>query len=206
MVMADKVVEKLNEGTISARRARPGETMMELSRIVAAVSTEKAAVTECTQTVLVQVLAPGSFGASQCEDKALEVAEVLQQMNCQVDVGSCSLDGRTGLFTVPVRAVFILNPVTVYLAGERLNYLTAFRSQRGLEGIVDDISIADWTFRVEEFFPAGVAPGASAEEPFTIVTDHLRLGGCSLTFWQRISEPGGIRQIREGTASNWLLE
>lgn len=204
--MADQVVEKLNEGTVSARRAWPGETMMEPSRIVAAVSTEKAAVTDCTQTVLVQVLAPASFGAARCEDKALEVAQVLQGMNGQANVGSCAFDGRTGLFSVPVRAVFILDPVTVYLAGAKLEYLTAFRSQRGLEGIVDDINVADWTFRVEEFFPAGVAPGPAAAEPFTIKTDHLWLGGCNLTFWQRISEPGGVRQIREGTAVSWLLE
>ena len=203
------VVDMLMEGGVSAAPARPEKTMLIIHTPVAAVSIEKVDTVEGSVTVLVEVVAPMQSGAERCQERALAVCSILSANGAECVQGDCTFNGRSALFCSPVSARFYgtadangwtPRPSYTLTLGETvLKYMTAFSAEQ--------VKTADgepWVFTFEEFLPMGAQETEAPKEMFSLQlssagqTEYFH--GCLMTERRRILSPGGIRQIRKGTA------
>lgn len=216
-------LDALKAGGFRADYAYPGQRVPAITDVVAAVSLKTADLSEDTTVVLVNVLCPADMGGAACEAAALEAGSILQEIGGKCTVFACEFDGRTGLFSARVEAVFAPEPepepepdpepepetqaiISCTLGLAKLWHTVSFTTEREVTSLIPAISDAAWHFRLEEFFPADTAEEAWPEEPFHVINGKEILLDCTWTSHRRIREPGGIRQIREGVAGSRSTE
>lgn len=201
-LILDQAVGVLRDAGIRAERAYPGGGMPAITDIAAAVSLKEAQLRQKTVTALVTVLAPASMGAAACEEAALAAGETLRQLGAQCSVEACQFDGRTGLFSAAVTAVFA-ESVEITLGSAKLKHVVSFAAWREVDEEITDIDGVYWYFRLEEFFPWGESEEAAPGEPFTLVNGNESYTDCRWMSQKRTTEITGIRQIREAVVGRW---
>lgn len=143
-------------------------------------------------------------GGIVCEDQALEAAAVLEGIGAICQVGKCSFDGKSGLFSLSILARWVEEqeeepepetppaqepeegPPTVLFNGEVLPYVTAFSALRSSEVVVS-VGAADgiWTLTVEEKIPLAEVGFGMPTSNFTLA---VRRGSMEETFRQCYQE------------------
>lgn len=215
MGIVDYVITLLSDGGIQADKAWPADVMTLAQVPVAAVSLEEADRKKGTATVMVEMVCNFRSGAAACQRKALEVYEILTNSGASCLQGKCSFDGKSSLFSVPVRAVFYgvakadsWEPVVkprVKINAVQLEYLCGCTIERAKDEEYPKLSEAPWQFTLEEFFPGGITEPEEVQDPFTLTVfcNGMRESyhDCVVTQHQRVVEETGIRQIRKGTAA-----
>ncbi len=203
------VVDLLVAGDVLAAPAQPDEKMLTIQTPVAAVSIEKMDTVEGSVTMLIEVVGPMDGGAEFCQECALKVCSILSANGAECVQRDCTFNGRSALFCVPISARFYgtadadsWTPRPAYTAtlGETaLAYMTGFSAEQVIAGEGEP-----WTFTLEEFLPMGAQETEAPKEMFSLQlsspaqTEYFH--GCLMTERKRILSPGGIRQIRKGTA------
>lgn len=200
------VVQALCDAGIPTQRAMPAGKMGTISQTVATVHLLSADIRNKTVTVLTTVLSPAQLGAAACEEAALDAGEVLNQLGGKCSVGSCTFDGRTGLFSVEITAMFQAQTPRIVIGEQLLTHVVAFTSWRSLDEEVTDWYNAKWNFRLEEYFPMGEEEDANPTGTF-LLTHVCELGtenyiDSTWTYQRRVWDASGIRQIRLGVAGN----
>lgn len=99
-----QAVGYLTAAGIRADRGYPGKRMPHLTGPVAAVNIRQA--TDGKLTLTAAVCGPMTQGGAVCEDTAAKVAAAWTAAGALCSYGDCSFDGRSGLFTVTVQAVW----------------------------------------------------------------------------------------------------
>lgn len=201
------VEDTLREAGFRVCRGWPGTGIPDITDVTAAVSLHAARFPEESATVRVTVLAPGKLGVECCQRTAWEIGEILAEQGAECGVAACEFDGKTGLFSVPVTAVFrqtAAETIVVKIGAVVLGHAVSFTAQRTVSKTVTSLEDADWSFRLEEFFPAGEAEEETPAEPFTVTNGKELYQNCTLTFQKRVREAGGTRQIREGVATSLI--
>lgn len=174
-------IEALQEAGIRAERGFPGELAKAISGPVAAVTVEHS---DQKQICLaVTVYGPGNQGGRVCEEMAQTVAQVLRQKRGRCQVGSCSFDAETGLFSVKVSAVWMESlHNAVQIDNATLAYTTHFSAvqtrqvqqvtdaETGEKSVVNEEVI--WTVAIEEFLPFREVMVVDHKESFTLRVKH----------------------------------
>lgn len=203
-LILERAVQALKEAGIPAERAAPARKMAAITGPVAAVSLQSADIRNKQLTVLTTVLSPAAPGAAVCEETALEAGEILSKLGGKCSVAKCRFDGRTGLFSVEVTALFSTEVPKITIDGKEMKHVLAFTSWRTLDDTVTDWTEAKWNFRLEEYFPMGESEDANPTLPF-ILTHTCENGTESYmdstwTYQRRVWDASGIRQLRLGVA------
>ena len=207
----ERVIAVLIAGGIPADRACPGGGMPKLTKIGAAVSLQEMDMAEKTMTVQVLILCPAVLGAAACEDTAMEAARLMGTIGGRARVLSCSFDGQTGLFQVAVRTQFFAGTLpaeNVDLAIEDLPvpYVVSFTASREVSREEPELYDTPWVFTMEEWIPGDATELRSFAMPFEMVLNGKETySECVFTSQKRILLPDGIRQIREGTATQRIM-
>ena len=102
----DAVVGALTAGKLQTMRAYPGNQIPELTGPSCAVSI--GLMNEKENKVMVTVLSPAVLGGSVCENAALKVGSLLENMGSISIDGPCYYDARSDLFYMKV---FVSVPV-----------------------------------------------------------------------------------------------
>lgn len=198
------VLQGLLAAGISARRGMPGEKLCEISESVAAVSLKQADMRKKTMTVLVTVFSPADLGAEACEEKAMQVGQVLTGLGGKCSVGSCRFDGRLALFFTEVTGEFATEIPKITIDNLMLTHVLAFTSWRNVDDIVTSWSDTKWNFRLEEYFPMGEGEEVDPVGAFTLVhTSHNgteTYSNATWTYQRRVWDASGVTQIRLGVA------
>lgn len=193
--------------------ASPGRVMPEISEPVIAINLEHLDTADLTMTIRVTVVSPLALGARSCEDEALKVCRILQEIGAQCVMEPCQLNAKTELFYVPVMASFQGNVLDtdwdadsackVKFGSINLYTVVSFSAWRETDATADTIQEAVWKFRIEERMD-GIKSEIEPTEPFTmtvIFEDAKEVyGECALTSQKRVIADGYLLQIREGTA------
>lgn len=208
LVIISTAVSALKNAGFRVRRAYPGETIPAITDVVAAVQLAQMDLTEGSSTVEAKILCPHAMGASACEDAAVEAAEALQAAGFKSRVEAVTYDGRTGYFCANCSARmqehwFAATYIPLKLGSIEQNWVVSFTAKRATDETNTDLGSAPWIVRLEQFFPTGVAEDKDpSSATFTLTNGSEVYNGCKWTSHQRITESGGIRQIREGTATS----
>lgn len=193
--------------------ANPGRVVSEISEPVIAVNLEQLDTDKLTMTIQVTVVSPVSLGARACENEAVNVCRILQDVGAQCVLKPCQLNAKTEVFSVPVLVNFrgnVWDPdwqasdvCRVKFGSVNLNTIVSFSAWRETSDTADVIQTAVWKFRVEERLE-GIRSTPEPTEPFTMTVNFLKkqevYEGCALTFQKRVIGDGQLIQVREGTA------
>lgn len=193
--------------------ASPGRVMPEISEPVVAVNLEHLDTEKLSMTIRVTVVSPLALGARACENVAVNVCRILQELGAQCKLEPCQLNAKTEHFCVPVMASFqgsILD--TGWKAGDaclvkfgsvNLQKVVSFYAWREKNPEINSLEQAQWQFHVEERMEA-IKPETMPSEPFTLTVQWENgqevFGECILTLQKRVIQDGYLFQIREGTA------
>lgn len=194
--------------------ASPGRIMPEISEPVIAVNLEHLDTEELTMTIRTTVVSPLALGARACEDEALKVCRILQDVGAECTLEPCQLNAKTEVFFVPVMAKFQGNILDtgwqadqicrVKFGSVNLYRIVSFSVWRETGSDADTLSAAVWKFRVEERMD-GIKSEIEPTEPFTMTVmfeDAQEVyGECALTYQKRTISDGYLLQVREGTAA-----
>lgn len=197
-----KVIEVLNGAGLPAGRGFPAGKMPHLTAPVARVTLRQ--VTEDVTSVNVQIYGPLSLGGTACEDAAAVAAQALAALGGQWQIGSCSFEGRSGTFQLPVVVSFaratpqMLLP-RVEIGGEAVanvvDVSTGFTAALAADG--ETTGEKRWTVTVEDLTDE---PGEPLADGFTVAV--LRSGQretYSSCCWAKITTMAaaeGIRRVR----------
>jgi len=198
--------------------ASPGRIMPEVTEPVIAVNLEHLDTQKLTMTVCATVVSPLALGARTCEDEALKVCRILQDVGAECTLEPCQLNAKTEVFFVPVMAKFqgnILNDswsagrmCRVKFGSTNLQRIVSFSAWRETDEEAATLRAAVWKFRVEERME-GIMPETEPAEPFTMTVtfeDEKEIyAECALTYQKRTIADGFLLQIREGTAKTRTL-
>ncbi len=220
--IVDFVIDTLKNNGVRAECARPAGNLMTVHDVVAAVSILRMEQEKQCLTVQVDVICPDDYDAKQCEDRALQICQILQGTGGVCRQESCAYLSTSRVFRIPVRVSYhgqlLQNvwegrpEVLVTVGGEYLDYMVSFTAERVYpkpsEGTTPSpppvTQEETWNFRLEEYYPAGAEEPPTVREPFSI---SLQCGnaievynGCVLTGFKRVTDASGIRQIRTGTS------
>lgn len=99
-------VNTLRTEGFPVRHAYPGETTYEIDRVVAAVEVAEVDQEKNTSTIRINVLAPASMGAEECECDALDMCYVLGVAGAVCKMHGCQFLKEANLFLVTISAVF----------------------------------------------------------------------------------------------------
>ncbi len=199
-------LQALKNGGFRAEYGYPGRKLPEIENVAATVNLHSADLQQDTQTVLVQIMAPAGLGAVACEEGALNAAALLQDIGGKCTVSACTADSRTGLLSAAVTAVFPVRGLKIVLGTQALPYAVSFTSGREVSETITDLSVADWSFRLEEFYPPDAEEPADPGDSFDLwVGEKEYYGACTFVSEQRITDGTGTRRIREGTALAWKI-
>ena len=106
MIMGRKritqVIDALQALGIRADRGYPGTGMPYPDAPVVAVSLQEQTRERFTLAVRIYCTAPQ--GGIFCEDRAMDMVPVLENLGADCTVGACGFDGKSGLFSVCVQA------------------------------------------------------------------------------------------------------
>lgn len=208
LVIINTAVSALKNAGFKVQRAYPGETIPAITGVVAAVQLAGMDLTDGNSAVEAKILCPHALGASACEDAAVEAAEVLQAAGFKSRVEAVTYDGRTGYFCANCSASkqehwFATTYIPLKLGDLEQNWVVSFTAKRATDETNTDLGSVPWTVRVEQFFPTGeIEDKNPSSATFTLTNGSEVYNGCKWTSHQRITEAGGIRQIREGTATS----
>ena len=203
-VILENAVQALRTAGFDTERGFFGAGIQRITGPVCAVNLQSAALFSGSCTVTVRVLSPAELGAEDCEDAALQAAQALRGDASACHVGRCSFDGRTGLFSVEITAVFLTDLPSVTLGTTAMKYVRSFTSWRTGENDGVNWSAEPWEFQIEEYIPLGCEEQEFPEENFTV--SYTRDGKTegylesSWTYRKRQQDAGGLRQIWRGTA------
>lgn len=96
------VIEALTNAGFRAERGYPGKGMPYPDGPVVAVSLQEQ--TADRFTLAVRLYCTVELGGIVCEDRALDMVPVLENLGADCTVGACSFSGKSGLFSVCVLA------------------------------------------------------------------------------------------------------
>lgn len=210
----NQVINALQVAGLRTARGYVPSAMPEPSEPVAAVYVQEMTQQACK--VAVAVYTTAAQGGVLCEDRALDVMQQLQKLGAQCRMGSCSFDGRTGLFSVVVTAAFQqLLPFGVLIDGQRQAYATklsiaqcaqVYRVTDPDTGVATTSSVEEgWEITLVEQLPENTPPEPRAKESFTFTVQHP--GGVEQyvqCHWQRCTlerTPEGMHRTR--VARTW---
>ena len=214
----NEVIEALQSAGIRADRGYPNTGMPYPSAPVVAVNLHSQSAEEVALAVTVYCSVADS--GILCEDKALEVAAVLEGIGAVCQVGSCSFSGKTGLFSATVLTKWVEEteeeeeapatqpaevPPTVLFNDEALPYATGFSAQRSAE--VSSVGAADgvWTVTVEELIPLESVTFGAPTEKFSLAVQRDSMtetySNCYLETLLRRETSQGLYQKR--VAKTW---
>lgn len=205
-----QVVSLLSAGGVRAEAAFPADRITRIVTPVAAVSLGEVDQEKSTVTALVEVLGPKESGGYACQQKALEVCNILADAGAVCRQGGCNFLSKGNVFRVQVEAVFsTAEPFTIATGEMVLSYASGFSAEQKVDSTYTSLQNALWEFTVEEFFPWGVQDTLGVEEPFQL---DVRCAGnieryeeCTWTERKRVAEKTGIRQTRKGKANSRIL-
>ncbi len=221
--IVDFVIDTLKNNGVRAECARPAGNLMTVQDVVAAVSILRMDQEKQCITVQVDVICPDKYDAKRCEDRALQICQVLQRTGGVCRQENCTYMSTVRAFCIPVWVSYhgqLLRDVwegwpelLVTVGGEYLMYMVSFTAERvypkPAAGTTPSPPAATqeetWSFRLEEYYPAGAEEAQTVKEPFSI---SLECGdasevysGCVLTGFKRVTDASGVRQIRTGTSN-----
>ena len=207
-LIVEKAVSALKNAGFRTQRAYPGSKIPAITQVVAAVQIAEMDFVTDKSTLEVKLLCPHSLGAAACEDDAILAAQALQGVGFSCRIGAVEFDGRAGIFCISCRAslqeyesgaVFI--PFKIGAVNQ--NWVVSFSAQRIADETNPELTNIPWTVRLEQFFPIGsIEDTDPTGGTFTLTNGSEIYHGCKWTSHQRTTEAGGIRQIREGTATH----
>ena len=96
------VIEALRSAGFRAERGYPGKALPYPNAPVVAVSLQEQTGQRFTLAVRIYCAAPQ--GGILCEDRALDMVPVLENLGADCTVGQCGFDGKSGLFSLCVQA------------------------------------------------------------------------------------------------------
>ena len=96
------VIAALQSAGFRAERGYPGKGMPYPDAPVVAVSLQEQTRERFTLAVRIYCAAPQ--GGIFCEDRAMDMVPVLENLGADCTVGACGFDGKSGLFSVCVQA------------------------------------------------------------------------------------------------------
>lgn len=217
-----KVLNTLDDAGILADTAYPGGKMPNISEARCAVCLERMDHTQRTATVLVTVMVPVQLGGGACEDTAIRVGTLLEQMGGVCVQEECRFNGYADAFYIRVLGTFrgaaameswgSTSDFEVQLGGEVLKNAVSFKAEQAVDQVTGTpLSTSVWTFRIVEEFGRGEAPGTSPAEPFNVYVVRTagteRYGECTWIACQLENTSTGLRQIRTGISkSRTMLE
>lgn len=211
------VIEALTEAGIEAQAAYPGGMMPNITAARAAVSLEKLDHTARSGTVLVTVMVPVSLGGSVCEDTAVRVGKLLEEMGGICTQEGCKFNGYADAYYIRVLGTFYGGAVmdgwntaadfTVTAGIQPLANTVSFRAEQAVDTLTGTpLDTSVWTFRLVEEFGRGQAPVPSPTEPFTLTITRTsgieNYNECTWTAVELENTPTGLRQIRKGVAKS----
>ena len=196
--------QALHMDNIQAESGYPSEKYQDITEPVCRVNLKAVEMFSGKYTVAVQVVSPATLGAEGCEQMAHRAAKELMNDANECQIGPCSFDGRTGLFSMEITAIYETDAPKIQLDGTSMKYVRTFTSWRE-EG---DGTVAwdqlPWEFELVEQIPWGEVEQTLPEGTFTLI--HTGNGiretfhNCVWTYRKREIEPGGFRQIWRGRA------
>lgn len=199
-----EVIQKLDDEGILTQRGYPSQKRRIISEPVCAVNLKQADMRSKVMTVTVRVLSPAEQGAGVCEDKAVEIGQILTDLGGKCTVGACGFDGSAGVFCTEITAEYPTQTPRIRLNGVELKHVLAFTSWRTLDEEVSDWDNAKWNFRLEEYFPMGEDEDSGTAGTFSLM--HIseqgseEYSGCTWTYQRRVWDASGVRQLRLGVA------
>ena len=193
--------------------ANPGRVVSEISEPVIAVNLEQLDTEQLTMVLRATVVSPVALGARACEEEAVKVCRILQEIGAQCVVKPCQLNAKTEVFCVPVMLTFqgkvwdtdwqAEDACTVKFGSVNLHTIVSFSAWRETSDTETALQAAIWKFRVEERMD-GIQSEIEPAEPFTMTVSFEKrqevYGTCALTAQKRVIADGHLIQIREGTA------
>lgn len=215
VLIVNSVIDALKEAGIPAETAYPGSAMPNISEAQAAVSLEKLEYTARSATVLVTVMVPVSQGGGVCEDAAIQVGEILEELGGVCVQEECRFNGYADAYYVRVLGTFSGAAVmegwetgsdfTVKIAGNVMSNAVAFKAEQAVDEVTGTpLSTSVWTFRLEEEFGRGESPLAPPTEAFTIQvsrsTSKETYTECEWISVELENTSTGLRQVRTGVA------
>ena len=214
MTRVASTVSALQSAGIRAARGYPGEVAQAISGPVAAVTVAHSDQKQIALTVT--VCGPGAQGGRVCEELAQTVAEVLREKRARCEVGSCGFDAESGLFFVPVTAVWLESlHNTVQIDNATLAYATEFSAvqTRQVQQVTDaetgETSVVNeeviWTVAIQELLPFREVMVVDHKDSFTL---RVRHENCTEVYpecyWLSITlEEGNGGLIRKRIARSW---
>lgn len=208
-----KVLSALDEKGILADTAYPGKKMPNITEEMTAVSLERLDYAARTATVLVTVMVPVSMGGGACEDTAIKVAGILEDLGAVCTQEECCFNGYADAYYVRVLGTFrgaavmdswgAVSAFEVDINGEILKNAVSFKAEQAVDEVTGTpLSTAVWTFRIVEEFGRGQSPLPPAVEPFEVnvsrTTGLETYSDCSWIACQVENTSTGLRQIRTG--------
>ncbi len=207
-----EVIDALQSMGVRTERGFPGKGMPYPDTPVVAVNLHEQ--TEKTLTLSVMIYCTAAFGGTACEDLGMDIAVILQAMEGKCTVGSCSFDGKSGLFTLRVLAAWDIAAepeaaFTVQIGDEILPYVTAVSARQDMRWSLISGEVCDddngWFITVTELLPQYVRPETDSTGTFTIMIS--RRGGSESypnCRWGEIyHEPTAGGAIRRRVARTW---
>ena len=207
----EQVIETLRAAGFPTQRAMPGTEVPAITRIVAAVQLAQADVDKRETVLDVHLLSPLSMGAQACEDAAFVAAEALKDIDISCVIGSVSFDGRAGIFSITCRAtkpetVRMYLDVPFKIGAVNQSRVVSFTAQQQVSEATTPLKDAPWTLRLEQFFRNGFGEDKNPDgDTFTVTHGDEVYHGCRWISCKRTREVDGLRQIREGIATNQTM-
>lgn len=181
MTRVGYTVDALKSAGIRAERGFPSDLIKAITGPVAAVTVEQS---DQKKIVLaVTVYGPADQGGRVCEELAQTVAQVLREKRGRCQVGSCSFDAESGLFSVKVTATWLETlHNTVQIDNVTLAYATEFSAvqtrqvqqvtdaETGEKSVVNEEVI--WTVAIQELLPFREVMVVDHKESFTLRVKH----------------------------------
>lgn len=211
------VMDALNEAGIPARQAYPGTAMPHITDVQTAVSLSKLEFTTRSATVAVTVMAPVSLGGTVCEDTAIQVGGILEDLGGVCVQGPCKFNGYADAYYAEVLGTFYGAAVMdswkydsgfqVTLGSTELTNAVAFRAEQAVDAETGQLlETGVWNFRLEEEYGLGELVKPSPIEPFAITVSRSgsteTYNDCNWVSVQLEDTKSGLRQVRTGIAQS----
>jgi hypothetical protein len=208
-----KVLQALQKQGIFADTAYPGKKMLAVTEVMTAVSLERLDYTGRTATVLVTVMVPVAMGGGACEDAAIGVGAILEELGAVCMQEECRFNGYADAFYVRVLGTFrgsavmdnwdAVSDFQVRVNGIELRNVVSFKAEQAVDQVTGTpLSTAVWTFRIVEEIGRGELPTPLPMDSFKV--DVVRTNSketysdCAWIACQVENTATGMRQIRTG--------
>ena len=202
------IIDLLKGCGIQSGEAYPGGRIPVLTGPVAAIRLGKIDRAVRSTAVQITVMSPADQGGAVCEDTALRIIEVMEELRATCQKETCRFDHTADVFYIEITAVFsgiahadgwTPGPgFSVHIGIQPMSWATGFSIRRQTENGVQ------WEFTLEELLGPGSVDPPPPVEPFVITVTRPNgkevFSGCTLTSVEREDTIRGIRQVRRGVA------